>query len=650
MCGITGFNWNDEKLLKRMADAVMHRGPNDVAYHFDKNLSLGMRRLSIIDLTKGIYPLTNEAEDIFCIFNGEIYNFQELRRVLVIKGHKFKTNCDGETIVHAYEEYGEAFLERLNGMYAIALYDSKKKVLIIARDRIGIKPLYYYTGSDGKFAFSSEIKSILEITDVKREVNADALNNYLSLRYNPLEETFFKGIFRLKPGHYIKLDVETGKYDITKYWDISLNQVDRNGNKSAEFYANHLYFLLKDSVRKVMISDVPLGVYLSGGVDSSAIVAMMRELIDEKKDNATIKTYNISFADGEKVNESVYANQVSKLFNTDHKEFVVEPNLVELLPKIAYHTDEPLSDPALIPLYLLSKESKKTSTVVLTGDGGDELFAGYDHHKILKATNIAGKIPGFKHLGPKMTRAIPLKTWDKFHKYASDLGEDAYVRSDELIRNIKHDKAKAYYALFGTFSEEERKKLLETESYKDIDFESLNKEYFSQDKNQNGSKQDYVSQLLLFDTKRMLPELFLMKTDKMTMANCVESRVPFLDHRIVELAFNMPSDLKLRGINHTKYILKKSLHSNSNLPSEILYRKKQGFHMPVENWLNSQLKDSVQESLGRENLPPMIKREYVDGIYKKYSDGKLYYARQLWSLMTYSLWYRQFILKEKLNK
>lgn len=638
MCGIIGFNWDDRILLKRMTESIVYRGPDDKAFYSDKKLSLGMRRLSIIDLKKDIYPITNESHDVLTIFNGEIYNFKELRNSLIKKGHSFKTSCDGEVIVHAYEEYGEDFVKHLNGMFAIALYDSKKQILILIRDRLGIKPLYYYAHGK-KLLFASEIKSILEFDEVKREMNVGAMNNYLSLRYNPLEETFFNGINRLLPGNLLRYDIKNNTFIIKKYWDLDLT-IDSFAQNS-RYYEKKLNELFKDSVEKMLISDVPLGVFLSGGIDSSAIVAMMRELRKERgigDDDTPIRTYNVSFLHGEKVNESKYAKQVSDLFGTVHKEFMIEPDVCELLPKIVSHTDEPMADPALIPLYLLSESAKKTSTVVLTGDGGDELFAGYEHHRFLKAANMASKVSLYKPIGKTISRALPLKVWDKFHKYSSDLGKEAYNRGDEVINNIKNNKAKAYYSLVGVFSDSERQLLLNSEQYEDIDYDKLNSEYFESKKSSNN---EFMQQLLLFDTKRILAENFLMKTDRMTMAQSIEARVPLLDHRIAELAFHMPPQLKLQGINGTKHILKKSLIGK--LPKEILYRKKQSFNMPIENWLNGELKPMVDEMLKRENLPAIINPEYVDRIKQNYNTGKLYYARQLWSLLTLSLWHKRFL-------
>nr|MCK4930434.1 asparagine synthase (glutamine-hydrolyzing) [Nanoarchaeota archaeon] len=408
MCGIVGFNWEDKSLAKRMADAITHRGPDDSAFFTDKGLSLGMRRLSIIDLTKGIYPLTNENKDVFLIFNGEIYNFQKLRTMLEEKGHRFKTNTDGEVMVHAYEEYKENFLKLLNGMFAVCLYDSKTQELILARDRVGIKPLYYYFNK-GNLVFASEIKSILELNSIKREINIKTLNSYFALRYNPSYETLFKGINKLMPGHFIKFDLRDKSMVISKYWDINL---EKQSNKSVGFCKKKLFNLLKDSVKKRLISDVPLGAYLSGGLDSSAIVLMMSLIRKEEKSNAPIRTYSVGFTHGEKVNETVYANQISELFGTKHQELLIEPDVVKLLPKIVWHCDEPMADPALIPVYLLSEAAKKTSTVILTGDGGDEMLAGYDQYRILKGVYATSKIPFFNVFGPTIVRSIPLKTWD----------------------------------------------------------------------------------------------------------------------------------------------------------------------------------------------------------------------------------------------
>jgi asparagine synthase (glutamine-hydrolysing) len=637
MCGIVGFNWEDKSLVRRMTETITHRGPDDSVLFTDSGVSLGMRRLSIIDLKKGIYPLTNEEGNVFVIFNGEIYNFQKLKDMLEQKGHFFRTKTDGEVIVHLYEEYKENFVKFLNGMFAICIYDSKQKELILARDRVGIKPLYYWF-SKGNLVFSSEIKSILELNSVKREINKTAMNHYFALRYNPCEETLFQDIKRLLPGHYIRFSLEDKTLITSKYWDINLEE---QGKGSIASFEKKLFELLKDSVKKQLISDVPLGVYLSGGLDSSAIVMMMNLIRKEENSDAPIRTYSVGFANNEKINETQYAKQVSELFGTEHKEIFIEPDVVKLLPKIAWHCDEPMADAALIPVYLLSAAAKKTSTVVLTGDGGDEVFAGYDHYRFLKATHSASKLPLFNALAPVISKSIPLKTWDKFYKHSSDLGKSAYERGDKVIRAIKNNKAKAYYELNGMFDDEERKELVKTNHFEKIDYDVINKEFYE-------GKADYLKQVQFFDFKRLLAESFLMKTDRMTMAKSVEARVPLLDHRIAELAFSMPSNFKLKGFSTTKYVFKRALRKH--LPKEIIERKKQTFHVPVESWLDKELKPVVDDLLNTTKLfrEGILDPYQVKKILESYKSGKLFYARQIWTLLSFELWYRQFIQREKI--
>jgi len=639
MCGIIGFNWEDKSLARRMTDVITHRGPDDSVVFTDSGISLGMRRLSIIDLKKGIYPLTNENKDIFLVFNGEIYNFQKIREILEAKGHFFRTRCDGEVMVHAYEEYKENFLKLLNGMFAVCIYDSKAKELIIARDRVGIKPLYYYYRK-GHLVFASEIKSILELNSIKREVNLSALNQYFALRYNPGEDTLFQGIKKLLPGHYIRFSLEDKTMIVSKYWDINIEEGGRK--ESLASYEKKLFELLKDSVKKQLISDVPLGAYLSGGLDSSAIVMMMSLIRKEEKSNAPIRTYSVGFAHGEHVNETQYAKQVSELFGTEHQEFLIEPDVVKLLPKIAWHCDEPMADPALIPVYLLSEAAKKTSTVILTGDGGDEMFAGYDQYRILKLTNWGTKIPFAEKLGPAAMKLIPLGAWNAVQKHASLVGKATYKRGGQVIRDMKHNKAKAYYDLVGMFNDDERKELLKADYFEKINYAAINNEFFKR-------RADYVKQLQYFDFKRLLAESFLMKTDRMTMAKSIEARVPLLDHRIVELAFSMPSKYMLKGFSTTKYVFKRALRKH--LPKNIIERKKQTFHVPVENWLDKELKGTVSDLLNTTQLfrQGILDHNYVKKILENYNEGKLFYARQIWTLLNFELWHRTFIQKEKIN-
>ncbi|MFH1439615.1 MAG: asparagine synthase (glutamine-hydrolyzing), partial [Candidatus Woesearchaeota archaeon] len=362
MCGICGFNSENKELIRKMAAVIKYRGPDQSGFYLDANISLGHRRLSIIDLSKkGKQPMFNEDGSICIVYNGEVYNFKELRGDLERKGHKFYSNTDTEVIIHAYEEYGKKCVEYFNGMFAFAIYDSIKKEIFISRDRIGIKPLYYYI-KDNKFAFASEIKSILEDKQIKRDVNLDALNKFITFRYIPEGETIFKNIYRLLSGHCISYDLKKNKIRIQKYWDLDISNKNIL-NKSEYYFKKRIRELLKDSVRKRLISDVPLGVYLSGGLDSSSVLAMMRDL----NHNDKIKTFSVGFEHDVIGNELKYAKKVSEYFKTDHKEFLIKSDVIKLLPKIIQHLDEPMSDPATIPNYVLSENAKKDVTVVLTG-------------------------------------------------------------------------------------------------------------------------------------------------------------------------------------------------------------------------------------------------------------------------------------------
>ncbi len=625
MCGITGFNWDDKELIKEMTNSLIHRGPDAEGHFSDKNISLGHRRLAIIDLSvSGNQPMFNENGDIVIVFNGEIYNFKNIKKKL--KSHQFNSNTDTEVLVHLYEELGEKMLQKIEGDFAFCIYDSKLKKLFLARDRMGVKPLYYYF--DGtKFIFASEIKSILKCKDIKKSINKIALNKFISLRYIPGKETIFQNIFRMLPGEYLIFDLKNNGLEEYFYWDIETHYLSTK--HPIEYYEKNIYNLLKTSVSKRLMSDVPLGVYLSGGIDSSAIVGMMNELGQKE-----IKTFSVAFKYGEDVNELPYAKQIAEKFKTDHTEFYIEPDIVHELPKMLYHLDEPIADPAIIPVNLMSKKAKKHITVVLTGEGGDELFGGYDQYRLLNTGNILSKIPFTDHLS-KIMNLVPKSLLNKYYKYSSKMGPDSFKRVDNMINSFKHKNyAKAYYELMSVFNDDERKNLLIKDSFEEIDYMDLNQTFFS-------SKMSYLNKLMYFEAKNQMCESFLMKADKMTMAYAIEGRVPFLDHNLVDFAFKIPSNLKVhRGI--TKYILKKSLRRL--LPKEILKRKKQGFIVPIENWIQKDLKESVDQLLDKKEIDKMKLFNYkeVNKIFKNYNKGKLFYGRQAWNLLCFKLWYDQY--------
>lgn len=628
MCGIFGFNFRDKELLRKMSKSMKHRGPDDYGEYIDRFASIGQNRLSIIDLKKGIYPIHNENGSLKLVYNGEIYNFKEIKGELEKKGHRFYTDCDGEVIVHAYEEYGADCLKKFNGMFAICIYDSVKRKFFLARDRIGIKPLYYYL-KDGQFIFSSEIKGILEhpiIKTIKKEI----VDDFIKLRYTLGRNTIFENIFSFPQGHYAFFDLKTKKSSLIKYWDIKEEIV----HGKEEYFTKQLEILLKDSVKKRLISDVPLGVYLSGGIDSSAIVGILASIKKDKNDSSEIKTFSVGFKYGEGyVNELDKAKIVSEAYGTAHKEFTIAPDIIKVLPELIKHFDQPFADPAAIPVYELSKIAKKYVTVVLTGDGGDELFAGYDQYKFLMMKKRLDTIPILrKKILPFLIKKAPIRLVDKFYKYASNMGEEGKKRIFDFMKT--DDDLESYYKLISIFNEKER---LELYSKKINDSDVYNKVSKDFDKFEN-----LLNKYCYLDVKYLLPDCYLPKTDRTTMSHSIEARVPILDHRIAEFAFSIPPNLKLNG-NTTKYILKKA--SDKYIPKELLSLKKQTFHVPIDYWIEKELTNDFQEILKPEEIKKhgFFNDAYVQKIFNKLNKSKLVYSRQLWSLVNFQLWYNYYI-------
>jgi asparagine synthase (glutamine-hydrolysing) len=508
MCGIAGiYGVSDKTLVKRMCDKIIHRGPDEVGYYIDGNVSLGMRRLSIIDLSTGSQPIFNEDGSIVVVFNGEIYNFKELREDLEQKGHHFSTNSDTEVIVHAYEEYGYECLKRFNGMFAIALWDTNRKELFLARDRIGIKPLYY-TMIDESVVFASEIKSILEYDEIKREVDEEALAEYFILRYVPAPLTILKGIRKLEPGSYMVVNGNGVKRK--KYWSLD---ACKSIHKNEAYFKENILKTLKDSVKRRLIADVPLGVFLSGGVDSSTITAIASDFSFEP-----VKTFSVGFY-GSEYDETPYARDVAEYFGTDHTEEWVDIENVDLLPKLIYHTDEPLADPAILPTYLISKVARKRVKVILSGEGGDEAFAGYDRYSSeLKAYRALKYFPNLlKKLVFKLGEGVNEGALKKYLLY---LGSRTTQENSYFYRLKLRDSGHLNADILRTGNEGNNALSL-----------------FHSDG-------DYLNCMLRFDINYWLPDDLLMKVDKMTMANSLEARVPFLDHNLLQLAYGAPSNMK----------------------------------------------------------------------------------------------------------
>jgi len=576
MCGIIGFNWEDSSDLKKALKKIEHRGPDNEGHFFDKNISLGNRRLSIIDLKERANP-PMFYKDLVMVYNGEIYNFKEIRKKLEQKGIRFETESDTEVLLKAYSVFKEKVLEQLNGMFAFAIYDKKEKSIFIARDRLGIKPLYYYFKED-KFVFCSEIKAMLDL-DIEKTIDHQAINQYFISRYMPKENTTFKDIKKLKPGHY--LIYKNKKIEIKKYWDFEVNENNKSESKNKKMLIN----LLSDSIKKRLISDVPVGVFLSGGLDSSAIVSLLYENGIEN-----INTFTADFGENNN-SETKYARLIAEKFNTNHKEIKIQKNSIKELPKIAYHLDEPLGDNACISTFLMAKETSKHVKVVLSGEGNDELFAGYQKYKMFK-----------------LGRYMPLRKF-KFNKRINSI--------------LQKDKSKAYSDFTSVFDEQERKKLYQ--NYQEIDYKN-----YSFDKK-------ILNSMLKMDIKTWLPNDLLLKNDRMTMAHSLEGRVPFLDHRIVEFAFSVPENQKLKFFKD-KYLYREAI--KNKIPKEIYKRKKQGFTIPLKSWIKEGIVDYATDLINENDIKFLNKNQQQRIINNPTKN--IFTKRQFWTLLMFNEWYKQY--------
>lgn len=637
MCGICGFNWSDKSLLKSMTDILYHRGPDEEGYYTDNKISFGVRRLKIIDLYTGKQPIYNEDKSICVIFNGEIYNYKQLREDLEKKGHKFYTNTDTEVIIHAYEESKEGCLNKFNGMFGLALWDSNEKKLFLAVDRLGIKPLYY-TLIDQKFLFASEIKSLLQYDEVKREVNKKALIDYLTFRYTPSNQTIFNGIKKLSPGHFLVF--YNNEIQEKKYWDLDIGTIS---DKSRDWYAKMILKHLEESVNLQMASDVPLGVYLSGGLDSSIIVALAKRASDSE-----IQTFSIGFED-EQFNEIKYSRLLAEHYSTNHNELIIKSDLINYLPRVIWHLDDIDSDPTLLAQYLLSEFAKKKVKVVLAGEGADELFGGYDEFKFLTFAEKYAKYT------PRMLRkslvtgmkVIPDKVLDNFFQFTSSLGEKGKERLSAFMDSL-NNKEKSYMLLTSFFSDNEKQELYSDMLYQfekeNADYEKQISPYFKDTKRSN-----ILNKLMYLDIKRRLPYHLLHTLDKTAMAHSVESRTPFLDHNLVEFSFTIPTNLKIKCLEQ-KYILKKAV--SKLIPKEILKRKKHPFVAPGYILFKDNIKDIMERVFLKSKTAngEYFKYNQVKKIIQRYDKSKLYYDRQLWSLLSFDVWYKIYIENDNMKK
>ncbi|NKQ39110.1 MAG: asparagine synthase (glutamine-hydrolyzing) [Methanosarcinales archaeon] len=599
MCGIAGiYGASEKQLVKRMCDKITHRGPDEAGYYVDNNISMGMRRLSIIDLGTGSQPIFNGDGSIVVVFNGEIYNFKELRKELEQKGYHFSTHSDTEVIVHSYEEYGYDCLKKFNGMFAIALWDTNKNELFLARDRMGIKPLYY-TIIDKIVVFASEIKSILEYNDIKRELDEQALANYFNLRYVPAPLTIFKGIQKLEPSNYMVVNKNGIKKK--KYWTLEYKPIHKNET----YFKENVLNLLKESVERRLIADVPVGVFLSGGVDSSTITAIASDFSSEP-----IKTFSVGFY-GAKYDETSYARNVAEHFETDHTEEWVDIDNVNLLPKLIYHMDEPLADPAILPTYLISKVARKRVKVILSGEGGDEAFAGYKRYS--SELKIYNTLKYFPNLLKKLA-----------FRLGDGIGECALKKYLLYLGSRTTQENSYFYRLKLRDSGHLNAKILRIENN------------WNDTRSLFHSNKDYLNCMLKFDIDYWLPDDLLMKVDKMTMANSLEARVPFLDHNLLQLAYNAPSTIKLN-----KHLLKMSVCDI--LPKDVMQRKKHGFDVPIKEWFKS---DMLDEYLSEEKIKitPYLNQNRIHEIGGRHRKGSGDYSVLLWKCLCYAGWYDSYFV------
>ncbi|GJQ57869.1 MAG: asparagine synthase (glutamine-hydrolyzing) [Candidatus Scalindua sp. AMX11] len=626
MCGIVGkFNFQTKEpvspeLLNMMCDTIDYRGPDDSGVYADGYIGLGHRRLSILDLSKlGHQPMSSREKTIWITFNGEIYNYRYLKRNLQAKGYTFLSDCDTEVIIYLYQEYGEGCLEYLRGMFAFAIWDSKRGLLFLARDRIGKKPLFYY--HDGKcLLFASELKAIFKDRTLKKEINFEAFYDYFKYQYIPDPKTIYKNAHKLRPGHYL-LCTQEG-IQIKEYWDISF----RNQSNLCEAeMSEELLSILKESVRLRMISDVPLGAFLSGGIDSSGIVALMA-----KQSNNPVTTCSIGF-DSEDYDEVRFARVIANQYGTDHHEFTVKENAEEVLADLAFYFDEPFADSSAVPTYYVSKIARQKVTVALSGDGGDENFAGYEKYYLDDIENrLRNKIP----------RTLRRTIFPFLASFLSRGNHQIFQKGRTLFNTLSHASDYGFFLTNTEFDDQLWNELINEDTKKQIgeyDPFSVTKYYYNKADTDN-----HLSKILYTDLKTYLPGDILVKVDRMSMAHSLEVRAPILDHKVIEYAASIPSRLKYNG-GEKKYILKKSFQQI--LPHSIMNRKKMGFSVPLAHWLREELKEYTENHLFSPDasMNNFFQRNAVEKIWNLHQAKTRDYSTILWSLLMFELWYRRFV-------
>lgn len=627
MCGILGIYFKDEtrkveeRVIKNMCDTIRHRGPDDEGCFLFGNIGLGVCRLSVIDLATGHQPIHNEDKTVWVVLNGEIYNFSELKAELIAKGHKFYTRTDTEVIVHLYEDKKDRCVEDLNGMFAFAVLDTKEKKLFIARDRLGIKPLYYYN-KDGIFIFGSELKAILSFPHFNSQIDPESLYHFFSLNYIPSPGTIFKDIKQLLAGH--SLVFTRGGLKITKYWDLCFNGYTKDRE---DHIIDCTHDLLKKSVKRMLKSDVALGAFLSGGMDSSALVSLITEISGKP-----IKTFSVGFEE-DSYDESHFAELAAGHFKTDHYKLVCHPkDVIENLPKIVWHADNLLADPAMLPLYLISKLAKEHVTVCLSGDGGDEIFAGYPTYMADRYAKFYRKIPAFakKLIIRKLINSLPVSSQKFSFEY----------KAKKFIEGADFSPGKAHYWWRTVFSDNEKEQLLSNDFVREI--RNPDSYFTYQSHYNNFSNKDFnLDKYMYADIKVWLTDNNLIRVDAMSMANSLEVRVPFLDHELVEFMFRVPANLRMKR-GKLKYLLKKAM--NDKIPHQIIERQKAGWHVPLAEWFRADLKDYISDTLSNTKVieSGFFNKTYIDTLLGEHFRRRRNNSFKIWGLLVFFQWYDTF--------
>jgi asparagine synthase (glutamine-hydrolysing) len=636
MCGINGIALSgrsretiDVRRVERMRDVLVHRGPDDCGLYIKDGVGLGHRRLSIVDVAAGHQPMTNEDGTHHIVYNGEIYNHAEFRERLEARGHQYRTHCDTETILHLYEEEGAAAVEHLRGMFAFAIWDERRREMFIARDRLGVKPLYYVHADDGSLYFASEIKSLLECRAVRAEINFTALPDYLANHATSGEETLFRGVKRLLPGHTLLW--RDGHVEIKEYWDVNFTEDQGGERRRDEDYIEEWTELFRESVRLRLMADVPLGMFLSGGIDSSAIAAMMSRMVTDP-----IKTFSVAF-DEREANELEYARMVARSFGTDHHEITINPaEFFAALPKLIWHEDEPLAHPASVPLYFVSRLASEHVKVVLTGEGSDETLAGYDRYrKTIYNLSLGAR---YHSVTNEALRGIIRRQLEQ-----SPTASKFRQKLRRTFLCLPPDIESIYFDNFAVFPRAMQHALLTPETIErtgSLDPYSNMRPFF-----EGTQTTTLLDRLLYADIKTYLHEL-LMKQDQMSMAASIESRVPFLDHKLVEFTARLPERLRLRGWT-TKYVLRRSM--SGILPEAIIKRRKMGFPVPLAAWFRGPFRPVIEDYVLSERAAArgLFDETFVRTLVAEHQSGARNHTERLWALVNFEMWMRQFIDGER---